>query len=247
MSETKTFPSRRALLAGSATVGAAAATIATVTGSKLSPLNAKAGLDYPDAPLFHLVAKYRALQAAADLVDETIDRLSSEYQRLKPERPQALAYKGHLYIDHRSSTETLRDGTTREIYGEKEVADFRANPRMAYMITKDTGGEFVWMVDKDRQRRADEIVAAHDAWCVECEHLAGQLGLHDAHDDAQDLADRSDAVLDELFGTKARTTDGLKIKAEIVRERGEELWGEGMLDGLLDEMIAFQAPDAKAG
>lgn len=74
-----------------------------------------------------------------------------------------------------------------------------------------------------KQARADEIVAAYDAWVAECDATRAACGLTAAEEEA-DAAEGAEWELRQAaLATPARTIEGLRAKAEVIALAADEM------------------------
>jgi hypothetical protein len=213
--------SRRLILAA----GSAAAVFATVK-------SASAGGEMPDFQLLEIARQLDQLQPAYAVAGREEGRLIRIYEANRPERPI------EMNVDHRDALgvdfdrKRLPDGKWRLRYTSQGVAELRESPRA---LQKFIGTQAQWdatvaydsalyalVLDPPRQARAEEVIAACEAWEAECEAYGRSIGLTEAQRIATEFSERDDALYDALLAIPAGSLAGLAAQAAAVRFRGAD-------------------------
>lgn len=96
----------------------------------------------------------------------------------------------------------------------------------------------------EAQARADEIVAAYDAWVAERDRIYVESGLAAANEAADALGDQLSEIEGEIEGAIARTLGGLRVKARMARrdlDVGRQI-NEALHESLIRDILAIEVP-----
>ena len=93
--------------------------------------------------------------------------------------------------------------------------------------------ERLWaeVTDEDRQRRAEEVIAACDRYNAEVAGLEKALGYDTARDAADEAYNLAFDLEEKILGLAAKTVDGFSAKARIVRS----YYDRGLTEEALEE------------
>lgn len=236
--------SRRLLLSGGA--GALA-----VAGSAVTPVLATAGIG-DDTEIEALIAAYRMAQLAHDEAEKECGEAHKRFKALGgvPEHPEA------VYV-RPGDAELCLYGSFVMADGRKRFADsfidgsLRTKPRMKdglrwvpvpagrereYFMHRrmhegvDEFGVTISFPSPEAQARADEIVAAWDAFVREADRRLAASGVEQADAADDDAYEAEKAAREAVLRAPAQTMRGVALKAAVVMS-----WFEDMAD-LTDEI-----------
>jgi hypothetical protein len=212
----------------------------------LSSVVAPSGFNDPDAEIFALAAELES-QAATHRValGEAIE-LDEIYKTTMPDRPAALRYSPVDNLDVGYDRYSLAGGKLRAFYGMGQIIELKAAPRTRLQFVgtdeqwfltslEEMRANPLWadVLDEMAQKRAEEVIAAHDAWEAECDALREACGLTAAEQLEDELGDACDAIYDRMMAIEATTLGGLAVQAAAVKSRDDEFEERRILDDVL--------------
>lgn len=181
---------RRAMLAGLSAAPALA-------------LPALAGAPQPDATFLALVSDFAAVDRDLDAANEAEGACSDAAAPLLPDEPDALRRKG----DFRSFWGRATNPHSPVFYTASEVdafRDFEPPPTL--------------FCERDREAvraRAQEIVAAYDAWWTECGRIFDITGVTAADAACERLRERRLGLISAILAARPITLVGFQAKARV--------------------------------
>lgn len=183
---------------GAGTVVAGGATIAAVTRAH--------GASEPDADLIALCQRAVAAELADTEADMAEDNRRSEYWEREPKIPEAVRQTGRDVMDfgggYGRPHRTDKENPTR-VYFRPDHIDLLRTADWTSVYVSENGG--VRRLDPRKQARADEIVAAWDAWQAECDRVRNEVGLTAAEERSIAASEAWDALQEEVLAAKATT------------------------------------------
>ncbi len=240
------IPSRRAVLAGIAAAPALAA----------PALAASSLLLHPDAALIDIVEQLMVLDRDCKQAGEIENERYAEFKERGPKRPKELRWSPGdpvSYHRYRPAGETsawcdpneIEEGlrgkrmTRWEFIGsdeerEKLDACYDVVPTSNGPLPPEVAHLYIEVPHEDLQRRADEILAAHDRHQAELAKVEAETGFGEAEARANELFERFGDLELEALALRATTIEGLRAKARLAALRPSESdWTRSIVDDLL--------------
>ena len=225
--------SRRTMLTAGTAALATAGTVALPAIASVEPDRSA----FAEAFAVYMAASAEndAAQAAEEAAAERLEAMG-DY----PDIPEAVWFREGDFTELRLPTPKGRHGPDGvDFYDARQCADFRARPRTKAVPYPHPDMPPPNMVVRqepwpEAQARADEIVAAWDAYEAECDRLRRESGLEAAGERWSAAVKARLAAAVALFHVPAFTLDDMKAKAAIVLgmyEGIEDYEAEALRDG----------------
>lgn len=210
-----TDPGRRVLVAGSL-----ASVAAIPFGAQAAPA--------ADADLIALGREFLAVGSRINELEPQAAEIWDKFDSLAPSMSDALRVRSTDWL----GVETYQKGKHRW-YGPTAIESLRSTPRTKRKfngtqedwnnipqgpLTEEQQAElaafYVDVPDPKRQARADEVVAAWDAWQAERHRIARELGLQDVTKAVDDLYAHLNGLGDALLARTPSTLAGFIVQAQ---------------------------------
>jgi hypothetical protein len=159
----------------------------------------------PDAELISLVEQAIIFHQDFSRAEETSEELFSEYDKRRPERPDDLRWRIGDPVGYAKPDPSQPRAVWCNLDDIEELRQ-KGIDRTQW-----------WAGDPERlQRRADQIIAAHDCHQAELTGLITEVGLDEARARADDAFDRYREASERAVAIRATTIEGLRAKARLV-------------------------------
>ncbi|MBX3546876.1 hypothetical protein [Chelatococcus sp.] len=171
---------------------------------------------HPDKDLFDLVQRWHAAYDIEDSAHDAWTDAEERFDKITVEIPEAVySRRGDFFLlVHCHHAEPCGDGSGR-YWHANNIEILRTTPQTRPDLT--TGDcPPAYRVDKQAQARADEIVAAWDAYKAAINEACRVSGEADAAEAVKVAVAHREAIDREIINYRAKTLEGLKLRLDIL-------------------------------
>jgi len=232
-------PSRRAVVAGVASLVPAAAVVVVsnveevVMNQLVSGVALLAGSNHPDAELLALNEQLLKLVSELECAEDDFDRIDALACESRPQMPEALRFR-HIEgmtgkdipnTDHRLFCFSGRcnthyeDSTGQRWFHEVSVNALREERKATLDDIDDENWAPKGWPRIHEDPRAREVVAAYDAWDAVCEANKRGHGYYERQEIVDTLQERVGRMCDDIRSRSATTLEGLVAKSNVLAWR----------------------------